>query len=121
MTEQQIVNGIKNNDRKAMRAMYDLLAGHAMATAMRYLDNRDDCRDVLQEGFLKAFSHMGNFNYRGEGSLKAWFSRIVANESINPDSYKFRSNSSAPISSSQIFPIIRNSFSSIFCISFIFR
>ena len=83
MTEQQIVNGINNNDRKAMRAMYDLLAGHAMATAMRYLDNRDDCRDVLQEGFLKAFSHMGNFNYRGEGSLKAWFSRIVANESIN--------------------------------------
>lgn len=83
MTEQQIVNGIKNYDQKAMRAMYDLLAGHAMATAMRYLGDRDDCRDVLQEGYLKAFSHMGNFHYRGEGSLKAWFLRIIANESIN--------------------------------------
>ena len=83
MTEQQIVNGIKNGDRRAMRAMYDLLVGHAMATAMRYLADRDDCRDVLQEGFLKAFSHMGDFHYRGEGSLKAWFSRIIANESIN--------------------------------------
>ena len=83
MTEQQIVNGIKNYDQKAMRAMYDLLAGHAMATAMRYLGDRDDCRDVLQEGYLKAFSHMGDFHYRGEGSLKAWFSRIIANESIN--------------------------------------
>ncbi len=83
MTEQQIVNGIKNNDQRAMRAMYDLLARHAMATAMRYLADRDDCRDVLQEGFLKAFSHMGDFHYRGEGSLKAWFSRIIANESIN--------------------------------------
>jgi len=83
VTEQQIVNGIKNHDRRAMHAMYDLLAGHAMATAMRYLADRDDCRDVLQEGFLKAFSHMGDFHYRGEGSLKAWFSRIIANESIN--------------------------------------
>ena len=70
MTEQQIVNGIKNHDRRAMHAMYDLLAGHAMATAMRYLADRDDCRDVLQEGFLKAFSHMGDFHYRGEGSLR---------------------------------------------------
>jgi len=83
VTEQQIVNGIKNYDQKAMRAMYDLLAGHAMATAMRYLGDRDDCRDVLQEGYLKAFSHMGDFHYRGEGSLKAWFLRIIANESIN--------------------------------------
>lgn len=83
MTEQQIVNGVRNNDRKAMRDMYDLLAGHAMATAVRYLADPDDCRDVLQDGFLKAFSHISDFRYRGEGSLKAWFSRIIANESIN--------------------------------------
>jgi len=47
VTEQQIVNGIKNGDRRAMRAMYDLLVGHAMATAMRYLADRDECRAVL--------------------------------------------------------------------------
>lgn len=83
MTELQIVNGVKDGDRKAMRAMYDLLAGSAMATAVRYLGNRDECRDVLQECFLRAFTRIDEFSYRGQGSLRAWMTRIVANESIN--------------------------------------
>ena len=61
VTEQQIVNGVKNGDRKAMHAMYDLLAGSAMATAVRYLNDGDDCRDVLQECFL-LFSAMRHPN-----------------------------------------------------------
>ncbi len=83
MTELQIVNGVKNRDQKAMREMYDLLAGSAMATAVRYLADRDDCHDVLQDCFLKAFTHIDDFAYRGKGSLRAWMTRIVANESIN--------------------------------------
>lgn len=83
MTELQIVNGAKNGDRKAMREMYDLLAGAAMATAMRYLSDTDACRDVLQDCFLKAFTRIGEFNYRGAGSLQAWMKKIVANECIN--------------------------------------
>lgn len=83
MTEQQIVNGVKNGDRKAMHEMYDLLAGSAMATAVRYLADRDECRDVLQDCFLKAFTRIGEFAYRGQGSLRAWMTRIVANESID--------------------------------------
>lgn len=66
-----------------MRAMYDLLAGHVMATALRYLGNPDDCCDVLQDCFLKGFTRIHDFDYRGKGSLRAWMSRIVANESIN--------------------------------------
>ena len=83
MTELQIVNGVKNGDRKAMREMYDLLAGTAMAIAVRYLGKCDDCRDVLQDCFLKAFTRIEDFSYRGAGSLRAWMTRIVANESIN--------------------------------------
>ena len=83
VTELQIVNGVKSGDRQAMRAMYDLLAGSAMATARRYLDDNDNCRDVLQDSFLKAFTRIGEFDYRGDGSLRAWMIRIVANTAIN--------------------------------------
>ncbi len=83
MTEQQIVNGVKNGDRKAMREMYDLLVGSAMATAVRYLADLEVCHDVLQDCFLKAFEHIDTFAYRGEGSLRAWMTRIVANDSVN--------------------------------------
>lgn len=66
-----------------MREMYDLLAGSAMSTAVRYLGDHDECRDVLQDCFLKAFTRIEDFDYRGDGSLRAWMNKIVANESIN--------------------------------------
>ena len=39
-------------------------------------------RDVFQESLVQIISHIYDFNYRGEGSLKAWATRIVVNESL---------------------------------------
>ncbi len=81
--EQKIIKGIADGDRKAMRVLYERLAGYAMAVAQRYLPHNDDAKDVVHDSFVKVFSHIGDFNYRGEGSLKAWVMRIVSNEAIN--------------------------------------
>lgn len=54
-----------------------------MAVCMRYLANREAAQDVLQESFIKIFTSISRFNYRGEGSLKAWLTRLTANESVN--------------------------------------
>ncbi len=83
MTEQQIVEAIHKGSRKAMRALYDSLAGYAMATALRYMPHQEEAKDILQESFLKVFSHFNQFKYQGEGSLRAWVQRIVSNEAIN--------------------------------------
>ncbi len=62
-----------------MHRLYDRYVGYAMAVALRYVPLRDDAEDVVQDSFVKLFSGIANFEYRGEGSLKAWFLRIVAN------------------------------------------
>ena len=62
--------------------LYRQYAGYATAVARRYVPNTDDMRDVLQDSFVKVFTNINKFNYRGEGSLKAWIIRIVANEAI---------------------------------------
>ena len=80
--EQKIIQGIAEGDRKAMRILYERLAGYAMAVAIRYLPQADDAKDVVHDSFLKAFSHIHDFHYRGEGSLRAWLTRIVTNEAI---------------------------------------
>ena len=49
---------------------------------MRYIGNDDDVKDVLQDAFVKIFTQINKFSYRGRGSLKAWVSRIVVNESL---------------------------------------
>lgn len=66
-----------------MHELYGKLAGQAMSMAMRYLADRDAAHDVLHDSFIKAYTKVGQFSYKGEGSFKAWVLRIVANESIN--------------------------------------
>ena len=54
-----------------------------MAVGLRYIPDRDEVRDVLQDSFVKILTSIGQFKYQGEGSLKSWVSRIVSNGSID--------------------------------------
>lgn len=82
-TEQQLISKIKEGDRTAMRTLYDRYSGYLMAIALRYIPDRDDVRDVLQDSFIKIFTSLSQFNPRGEGALKAWMGRIVANMALD--------------------------------------
>lgn len=73
---------IKNGDRAAMRRLYDLYSGYIMAIVMRYVPDKDDVPDVVQEAFIKIFTSIGLYEYRGEGTLKMWLSRVTANEAL---------------------------------------
>ena len=53
-----------------------------MAVAKRYLGEEDQVKDILQDAFIRIFQKIGTFRYRGEGSLRAWMSRIVANGAL---------------------------------------
>lgn len=80
--EEQLVHDIRHGDRAAMRRLYDQYSGYAMAIALRYVPDRDDASDILQDSFLKVFSSIGTYEYRGEGMLKSWIARIVVNEAL---------------------------------------
>lgn len=80
--EQQLLQDMKNGSRTAMRQFYNLYSGYAMAIILRYVPDRDDAADILQDAFLKIFTSIDKFYYRGEGKVKAWMSRIVANEAL---------------------------------------
>lgn len=82
-TEHQLLEAVGSGDRQAMRRLYDRYAGYAMATGLRYIGESEAVRDVVQESFIKVFTTIGRFRYRGEGSLKAWINRIVANQAID--------------------------------------
>lgn len=49
---------------------------------MRYVPDKDDVPDVVQEAFIKIFTSIGLYEYRGEGTLKMWLSRVTANEAL---------------------------------------
>ncbi len=83
VSEKELLNDIKKGKRQAMQTLYSRYAGYAMAVGLRYVPSRADAEDVVQDSFVKILSSIQHFEYRGEGSLKGWVLRIVANEAIS--------------------------------------
>src|SRR3712207_2670865 len=81
--EQVIYNLFRRGKSSAMDELYAEYANYLTGIGARYIGNDDDLKDVLQEAFIKIFTQMSTFEYRGKGSLKAWISRIVVNECLS--------------------------------------
>lgn len=80
--EQILLDLIKNNDHQAMHTLYCRYVRYLSAICSRYISLEDDIKDVLQDSFLKIFSSISSFNYRGSGSVKGWMAKIVLNETL---------------------------------------
>lgn len=80
--EQKLLQQIIQGNTIAMKKFYDSNAGYLTAVCSRYLSNREDVKDILQESFIKIFNSINKFEYQGIGSLRAWSTRIVVNESL---------------------------------------
>ncbi len=65
-----------------MKDLYGLYSGYLTAVCSRYIPDPDSMKDVLQDSFVKIFSSFDRFQYRGEGSLKAWMRKITVNEAL---------------------------------------
>ena len=72
-----------NGDSRGQRELYDRYAPYLTVVASRYLADTDQVKDLLQDVFIKVFEKIGSFRYRGEGSLRAWLSRVVVNDALH--------------------------------------
>ncbi len=81
--EQRLLKRIGEGNSAALRQLYDCYAGYLTAVAARYIPDEDALKDVLQDAFVKILTTVKNFQYRGEGSLKAWMTRIVVNKALD--------------------------------------
>lgn len=84
-----------DGDNTAIEWIYRKHVRYLSALCSRYITEDEDIKDVLQESFIKIFTSLVSFKYRGEGALKAWMAKITLNETL-----KFvRNNSRLPIDS----------------------
>ncbi len=81
--ELDLRNQVVAGDERAMKVMYDKYIGSLTSVCFRYVGNSDDVCDILQESFVKIFTSISSFQYKGKGSLRAWMTRIVVNKSID--------------------------------------
>lgn len=81
MTENDIISGCTKGDRASQKALYERFYGKMMGVCLRYAKNRDEAKDILQEGFLKVFNSIKSFNRTG--SFEGWMRRIMVNTAID--------------------------------------
>ena len=81
-SEVELIRKARRQDTAAIKALYDAYVQYLVAVCKSYIASDDDVKDVLQESFLKIFSSLDKFEWRGEGSLKPWMRRIVVNEAL---------------------------------------
>ena len=80
--EEQTISKAQHGDRCAMHEIYNAHAAYLFAVCTRYVADNDSAKDVMQEAFIRIFSNITQFRYRGEGTLRAWMTRIVVNEAL---------------------------------------
>ena len=52
-----------------------------MNVCFRYSKNTDDAQDLLQDGFVKVFSHLKSYDFKG--SFEGWIRKIMVNTAID--------------------------------------
>lgn len=77
----EILERCKQNDRRAQLQLYRKYCDGMYYVAFRFLKNSFEAEDAMQEGFVKAFAKLHQFN--GEVTFGAWLKRIVINKSID--------------------------------------
>jgi len=71
-----IKNCIKGKSQSQER-LYRLFSQKMFGVCLQYCNNYDEAKDILQEGFIKVFENLKQFN--NKGSFEGWVRRIMIN------------------------------------------
>lgn len=81
MDQHRLVKDCLKGKPAAQKQLYDFFAGSMMNVCYRYTKSVADAEDVLQEGFVKVFFNLHQYQFQGE--LGAWIRRIMVTTAIN--------------------------------------
>lgn len=77
----ELLEGCLQNDRKCQELLYKQFYGYAMGVCMRYVPNREEALEVVNDGFLKVFQKVQK--YDAEKPFKIWLRRIMINTALD--------------------------------------
>ena len=81
MTEEAMVQGCIRKDPVCQQELYRRFSPAMLSVCYRYAKHREDAEDMLQEGFIKVFTQIGQFQHKG--ALEGWIRKIMVHTCIN--------------------------------------
>jgi RNA polymerase sigma factor (sigma-70 family) len=81
---EEIIYKCREGNSGAQTALYRLFSAKMYGVCLRYAKDTGDAEDILQEGFLRVFTKINQFEFKG--SFEGWMRRIMVNTALE----KFR-------------------------------
>ena len=78
--DQQLIESCIKGDRASQKVVYDRLASRMLPLCMRYVGDREQAMDILQDGFVTLFTQLKQ--YKGDGSFEGWARKIFVNTAL---------------------------------------
>ncbi len=72
---EQLIQGCIHNERGAQEKLYHLFYPRMMALVRRYIDQETQAEEVMNNGYLRAFQKIGQYNF--QGSFEGWLRKII--------------------------------------------
>ena len=81
ISEEELVRRCIANERQYQELLYRKYADQMYNVCLSYNKNEDEACDILQDGFIKVFRKLEQFNF--ESSLKGWVRKIIVNTALD--------------------------------------
>ena len=80
-----VIEGCKKGKQRYQEELYHMLAPKMYGLCLKYANDRDDAKDIMQDAFIKVFQKIDQ--YSEKGSFEGWVRRIMVNTALE----KYRS------------------------------
>jgi len=78
--EKEAIKRIKRGEVDQYKVLFDNNKEKVYRICLRFVKDRDQAKDLLQETFIKAYESIGKF--RGDSSFSSWICRIAINKCL---------------------------------------
>lgn len=85
---EEVINGCLKNDIKCKEIVYKSFYGYLMAIVLRYVKDRHDSEELVNDVFIKIFKSLAQFNFPSgkeatDQPFKAWIAKIASRTAID--------------------------------------
>ena len=80
MTENEFIEGLRNQHANAYGKLLEDFQKKVFATCISFVPNKEDAEDIAQEVFVEVFNSIHKF--KGQSKLSTWIYRITTNKCL---------------------------------------
>lgn len=81
LLDSQLVKGCLKGKSSYQQLLYNQFKQDMFVLCIRYVTTQQDAEDILQEGFIKVFRDLQQYD-ESKGKLKSWMSKIFVNTAL---------------------------------------